>query len=135
MLVGVPIIVDPVPLAAIPVRLTVLSLVQLKVVPVTLFGFVIVIVPMAVPEQRVCIAGVALTVGLGLTVTVTVVVDVQVPAVAVIVKVVVCAVLVVFVSVPVIAAPLPLAAIPVRLVVFVLVQLNVVPVTNYLPLL
>ena len=51
--VSVPVIVPPVPLAAIPVRLTVLSLVQLKVVPVTAFGFVIVIVPIAAGEHRV----------------------------------------------------------------------------------
>ena len=51
--VSVPAIVAPVPLAAIPVRLTVLSLVQLKVVPVSTFGFVIVMVPIAVPEHSV----------------------------------------------------------------------------------
>ena len=51
--VSVPVIVAPVPLAAIPVRLTVLSLVQLKVVPVSAFGFVIVMVPIAAPEHKV----------------------------------------------------------------------------------
>jgi len=107
----------------------VLSLVQLKTVPASAFGFVIVMVPMAVPEQKVWVAGVALTVGFGLTVTVTVVVEAHVPAVAVMVKVVVCGVVVLFVSVPVIAAPEPLAAIPVRLTVFVLVQLKTVPAT------
>ena len=90
MLVKVPLIVDPEPFAAIPVRLVVLSLVQLKVVPAMLLGLVIVIFPIAEPEQRVCDAGAALTVGAGLTMTVTVVVDEQEPAVAVMVKVVVC---------------------------------------------
>ena len=90
VLVSVPVIVVPPPLAAIPVRLTVLSLVQINVVPVTTFGFVIVIVPITVPEQTVWVAGDALTVGVGLTITVTVVVVVQAPAVAVKVKVVVC---------------------------------------------
>ena len=51
--VSVPVIVAPVPLAAIPVRLAVLFLVQLKVVPVTALGFVIVMFPIAVPEHRV----------------------------------------------------------------------------------
>ena len=76
-LFNVPLIVDPVPLAAMPVRFPVLVLVQLKVVPGTLFGLVIVIFPMGDPEQRVCDAGVALTVGLGFTVTVTVKVTAQ----------------------------------------------------------
>ena len=71
-----------------------------------------------------------MTVGLGLTITVTVVVEKQ-PAgeVAVIVNVVVCCVLVALVNVPVIELPDPFAAIPVRLPVLSLVQLNVVPVT------
>jgi len=129
LFVSVPVIVAPPPLAAIPVRLTVLSLIQLNVVPASALGFVIVMVPIAVPEHRVCVAGVALTVGFGLTVTLTVVVEVQVPAVAVIVNVVVCGVVVLFVSVPVMAAPEPLAAIPVRLTVFVLAQLKIVPAT------
>ena len=51
--VNVPVIVLPVPLAAIPVRLVVLSLVQLYVAPATLFGFVILIVPIAAAEQTV----------------------------------------------------------------------------------
>ena len=70
--VKVPVIVEPLPLAAIPVRLVVLFLLQLKVVPVTLFGLEIVIVLIAAPEQTVCVLGVALTVGIALTVTVTV---------------------------------------------------------------
>jgi hypothetical protein len=71
-LVNVPEMGDPVPLAAIPVRLTVLSLVQLKVVPVTLLGFVMTILLIAVPEHSAWLVFVALTVGTGLTVTVTV---------------------------------------------------------------
>ena len=51
--VSVPVIVDPVPLFAIPVRFVVLSLVQLKVVPTTALGFVITIFVIAVPEQTV----------------------------------------------------------------------------------
>ena len=70
ILVNVPGIDDPLPLAAIPVRLTVLFLVQLKVVPGTLFGFVIVIVLIGEPEQTVWVVGAALTVGMGFTVTV-----------------------------------------------------------------
>ena len=51
VLVSVPEMGDPVPLAAIPVRLVVLSLVQLNVVPAILFGLVITMLVMAVPEQ------------------------------------------------------------------------------------
>ena len=127
VLVSVPVMVEPVPLAAIPVRLTVLSRVQLNVVPATALGLVIVIVPIALAEQTVCVAGVALTVGLGFTVTETVCVVVQVPSSAVIVNMVVCAVFVVLVSVPEIALPVPLVAIPVMFTVLFLVQLNVVP--------
>ena len=53
VLVSVPDMGDPVPLAAIPVRLVVLSLVQLNVVPATLFGLVITIFEIAVAEQTV----------------------------------------------------------------------------------
>jgi hypothetical protein len=67
----VPAIFEPVPVVAIPVTV-VFVLVQLKVVPFTLFGFVIVILPIEVPEQIVCVLGVALTVGIGFTVTETV---------------------------------------------------------------
>ena len=89
VLVSVPLIDAPLPLAAIPVRFTVLFLVQLNVVPATAFGFVISICVIAVPEQMVCDTGVAFTVGVGLTVMVAVVVLLQLPAVAVIVNVVV----------------------------------------------
>ena len=77
VLVRVPLIDAPLPLAAIPVRFAVLFLVQLNVVPATAFGFVISICVIAVPEQIVCVAGVAFTVGVGFTVTVTVAVFVH----------------------------------------------------------
>jgi hypothetical protein len=131
VLVSVPVIDEPEPLAGIPVRLVVLFLVQLNVVPVTALGLVISICVMAVPEQLVWLAGVAFTVGLGFTLTVAVVVLEHPAAVAVMVNVVVCAVLVVFVRVPEIGDPVPLAAMPVRLDVLVLVQLNVVPDTAF----
>jgi len=89
VLFSVPLIDAPLPLTAIPVRFTVLFLVQLNVVPATAFGFVISICEIAAPEQMVCDAGVAFTVGVGLTVMVAVAVLLQLPAVAVIVNVVV----------------------------------------------
>ncbi len=76
--------------------------------------------------------GVALTVGLGLTVIVAVVVLEHPAAVdATMVNVVTCCAPVVLVSVPDMGDPVPLAAIPVRLVVLSLVQLNVVPDTLF----
>ena len=51
VLMSVPEMGDPVPAAAMPVRLAVLSLVQLKVVPATLLGLVITIFVIADPEQ------------------------------------------------------------------------------------
>ena len=60
----VPEIVEPLPLAAIPVRFAVLFLVQLKVVPGILFGFEMLICEIAVPEQIVCAAGETLTFGI-----------------------------------------------------------------------
>ena len=68
VLVNVPLI-SPVPLAAIPVTSTVLSLVQLNTVPATLPLFTIVV--MDEPEQMDCDDGVATALGIGLTVTVT----------------------------------------------------------------
>ena len=50
---------------------------------------------------------------------------------AVMVKVVVCAILVVLVRFPEIVDPVPLPAIPVRLAVLLLVQLNIVPATLF----
>jgi hypothetical protein len=132
VLVSVPVMLVVVPLLAMPVRFVVLSLVQLNVVPATAFGLVTVTAPMAIPEQTVCEAGDALTVGAGFTTTCTVVdVEVQVPAVAVTVNVVVCCTLVILVNVPVILAAVPLLAMPVRFVVLSLFQLNVVPATAF----
>jgi hypothetical protein len=51
-LVKVPEIVDPVPLAAMPVRSVVLSLAQVNVVPATLLGLVITIFEMAVLSKQ-----------------------------------------------------------------------------------
>ena len=51
MLVKIPEIVEPVPLKAMPVRLELLSLIQLNIVPATLLGLVIAIFAIAVPEQ------------------------------------------------------------------------------------
>ena len=65
VLVSVPLI-SPLPLAAIPVTATVLSLVQLKVVPLTAPLNTIVVI--ACPEQIVCDEGVATASGIGLTV-------------------------------------------------------------------
>ena len=75
---------------------------------------------------------VALTVGFGFIITVTVVM-LEHPAadVAVMVNVVVCCVFVLFVNVPEMVFPVPLVAIPVRLIVLFLVQLNVVPATLF----
>jgi hypothetical protein len=70
--VRVPDILEPPPLAAIPVRFAVLSLDHVKDVPLTLLGLVIVIPVIEMPEHWVCVLGVALTVGIGFTVTVTV---------------------------------------------------------------
>ena len=128
--VNVPLIL-PLPLAAIPVTATVLSLVQLKTVPATLPESTIVVIDS--PEQIVCDGGVATALGLGFTSTVAVIgVPVQVtPALVndgVIVKVTVTGTLVVLVSVPLIL-PLPLAAIPVTATVLSLVQLYTVPAT------
>ena len=132
LFVTVPVIEFPVPLAAIPVIFVVLLLVQLNVVPGTLFGLLISIWVIVAPEQIDCVEGVAPTVGLGLTVIVAVVVLEHPAAVdAVMVKIVVCGVLVVFVNVPEIVDPVPLPAMPVRFVVLSLVQLNVVPATLF----
>ena len=67
--VNVPLIL-PLPLAAIPVTATVLSLVQLKIVPATLPESTIVVIAEA--EQIVCADGVATALGVGFTSTVAV---------------------------------------------------------------
>ena len=119
-LVSVPAIL-PAPLAAIPVTVAVLSLVQLNTVPATLPVSTIVVIALA--EQIVWLDGVATAFGVGFTTTVAVIgVPAQPLAVGVIVKVTVTAALVVLVSVPDIL-PAPLAAIPVTATVLSLVQL------------
>ena len=119
VLVNVPLIL-PEPFDAIPVTATTLSLVQVKVVPMVLLVFTIVV--MAAPEQIVCEAGVAIAFGVGLTSTVAVVVGPTQPlAVGVIVNVTVIEAKVVFVNDPLIL-PAPLAAIPVTVATLSLVQ-------------
>jgi hypothetical protein len=66
--VSVPLIL-PAPLAAIPVTLTLLSLVQFKTDPGTLLLFTIVVIDD--PEQMVCADGTAVATGNGFTVAVT----------------------------------------------------------------
>ena len=70
VLVNEPLIL-PAPLAAIPVTVATLSLVQLYTVPTTLPLFTIVVI--AEPEQIVCEAGVATALGIGFTTTVAVI--------------------------------------------------------------
>ena len=130
LLISVPVIL-PVPLAPMPVRSVVLSLVQLKTVPGTLLGLVITMFVIADPEHPDCVAGVAFTVGVGFTVTVTLLLDVHEPAVAITVKVVVMAAAVLLTKVPVIVDPVPLVAIPVSPAGVVLVQLKTVPGTPF----
>ena len=69
VLVSVPAIL-PAPLAAIPVTVATLSLIQLYTVPATLPLSTIVVI--GVPEQLVWFAGVATAFGIGFTVTVAV---------------------------------------------------------------
>ena len=117
----------PLPEAAIPVAITVLSRTQLNVVPATFPESVM--IEIGIFEQTVWVALVATAFGVGLTTT-EVVIDapVQPFAVGVTVKVTVTDAFVVFVSVPLIL-PLPLAVIPVTLAVLFLVQLKVVEAT------
>ena len=126
VLVSVPLIL-PVPLAAMPVTVATLSLVQLYTVPTTLPVNTIGVI--ATPEHTVWDDGVATAFGVGFTTTVAVIgAPLQPLAVGVIVKVTVTAALVVFVKVPDIF-PEPLAAIPVTATVLSLVQLYTVPAT------
>ena len=68
LFVNVPEILDPLPLFAIPARPPGVVLVQVNIVPATLFGFVISIWVIAVPVHTVCVTGVALIEGFGFTV-------------------------------------------------------------------
>jgi hypothetical protein len=124
VLVTVPLIL-PEPDAAIPVTFTVLFLVHANVVPLT--ALVSTMGVMAVPEQTVCVAGVATAFGIGLTVTGILTAGPLHPfAEGVTVNVVVTGAFVVFVNVPLIF-PVPLAAIPVTVAVLFRTQLNTVP--------
>ena len=119
----------PVPLAAIPVTFTVLSLTQLNTVPATLPDNTIVVI--GLPEQVVCAAGVATAFGTGFTTTVAVVVGPAQPlALGVMVKVTVIGANVVLVRLPLIGDPDPLAGIPVTVATLSLVQVYVVPATG-----
>jgi len=125
VLVSVPEIL-PDPLAAIPVALAVLSLVQAYVVPITAPDRAIVVIA---PEQIVWLAGVATAFGVGLTNTVAVIAAPgQLLAVGVIVNVTVTGALVVFVNEPDML-PDPLAAMPVAFAVLSRVHAYVVPLT------
>ena len=119
VLVSVPLI-SPLPLAAMPVTVALLSLVQAKVVPATLPLSTIVVIGMA--EQTVWEAGVATAFGVGFTSTVA---NIGAPghpfADGVMVKVTITGAKVVLVSVPLIS-PLPLAAMPVTVALLSLVQ-------------
>lgn len=88
LLISVPVIGVPDPLAAIPVTTVVLFLVQVNVVPATLLGFVT-LIEMEEPEQMAVNAIIKLTLGIGFTVMLTVVSLLQPFAVALIVKTVV----------------------------------------------
>jgi hypothetical protein len=120
-------LIFPLPLAAIPVVVPVLFLVQLNVVEATLPVSAIVVIALA--EHIVCDAGVATALGVGFTKTVAVI---GVPghpfATGVIVKVTVTGALVELVKFP-LMFPLPPVGIPVTATVLSLVQLKVVEAT------
>jgi hypothetical protein len=114
----------PLPLAAIPVTVPVLFLVQLKVVEATFPDKIIDVIALA--EHIVCDAGVATALGVGFTKTVVVIgAPLQPLAAGVIVKVTVTGELVVLVKLP-LMSPLPLFGIPVTVPVLFLVQLKVI---------
>ena len=103
----------PLPEAAIPVTVPVLSLVHAYVVPATAPLSTIVVIGLA--EQIVWLDGVATASGVGFTITVAVICGPTQPVavtVGVMVKVTVCETDVRLVKIPLIVLPLPLAAIP-----------------------
>jgi hypothetical protein len=117
----------PLPVAAIPVTVALLSLVQLKAVEVTFPERAIVAI--AFVEHIVCAVFVATTLGVGFTKTVVVIgAPVQELAVGVMVKVTIIGAFVELVKLP-LMFPVPLAAIPVTAALLFLVQLKVVEVT------
>ena len=124
VLVNTPLIL-PIPPGGIPVINTLLSLVQLKVVPATLPVNKIAVI--AAPEQIACDGGVATAFGVGFTNTVAVIgVPGQPLAVGVMVNVTVTGALVELVNAP-LMFPLPLDKIPVTATTLSLVQLKIVP--------
>ena len=119
VLVSIPLI-SPEPVAAMPVTKTILSLVQLKPVPVTLPLRTIFVI--ASPEKMVWDKGEAIEFGVGFTRTVAVMAAPgQLLALGVIVKVTVTGAKVVLVNVPVIS-PVPVVAMPVTETVLSLLQ-------------
>ena len=126
VLVNVPDIL-PLPLAAMPVTVAVLSLVHAYVVVPVVVLVAKAIVVIAIPEHLVCVAGVAIAFGVGFTITVAVIgVPGQPFADGVMVKVTVIAPNVVLVNIPLIS-PVPLAAMPITVPVLFLVHVYVVP--------
>jgi len=125
-LVKAPLIL-PVPLAAIPVTVTVLFLTQLNDVAAT--DPLISIGKIAAPAQIFCVKTEATAVGAGLTIIVTIT---GVPAhpfiLGVMVNVTNTGLMVVLVNTPFITAPLPLLLIPVTADTLSLVQVKIAPV-------
>jgi len=118
----------PVPLAAIPVTVATLSLVQLYTVPATLPVNTIVVI--AEPEHVVCDDGVATAFGIGLTTIVAVIGVPEHPlAVGVTVKVTVTAAFVVLVNTAAGTLPTPAAGRPVTVTLLSLTHEYVVPAT------
>jgi hypothetical protein len=113
-------LISPEPLAAIPITVAVLFLIQLKVTPEVLLESTMVVIVAA--EQMVCEDGEAAAIGVGFTSTIAVIgVPGQPFAVGVMVNVTVMGALVVFVKAPLIS-PEPLEAIPVNVALLSLVQ-------------
>ena len=108
------------PVIVPPAGAEVIAAVQLNVVPATELGLEIVIAENALPEQIVCVAGAAETVGVGFTVMVKVRgVPLQLSDTGVTVIVATTGVLLVLVAVNVPILPVPLAARPIEVLLFV----------------
>ena len=108
------------PVIVPPAGAEVIAAVQLNVVPATELGLEIVIAENALPEQIVCVAGAAETVGVGFTVMVKVRgVPLQLFDTGVTVIVATTGVLLVLVAVNVPILPVPLAARPIEVLLFV----------------
>jgi hypothetical protein len=126
LLPKLPVIVGPDPVVGIPTTVATLSLVQLKTVPYTLFGFVLMTGLIDASEQIAWAKGVALTEGTGFTITFALAYEKHPFAVAAIMNIDVCGILLLLVNVPLIVVPVPLEGIPVRLVTLFLLQVNTV---------